>query len=396
LQIKDSEEFIRVATLFNISRDDISELPFDSLKELKGVLDNSSNYISNSIYDYLENFELYLNNSDKKRTKSIFKILKDEELSLFKASGISFYLSEDVRDQDIVQALGVIKLFKGLVKSAKTTEVSINDPYGFLIARQNFARRNKIEDDVLNLKPITSDIAELAEKDLESLEEKLIFLRTLAKSNSSKTVVEDNILEEKATNLLLPEFTKINNFKLKYKDREIIPDLTSILSSTSSPAKKIVEIKDAIFLHNKELSNEGKLNAFKYLLSEKFDFINQLEKIDKLNKDTNTLSQHFIVSQLASAFSISSKDFINKQRNLLKTEFNAVPFYSQMLASEITYASIVNPEIFKLISNMFAIEETHITDYISYVLGGAGTGKSSVIFRSVLNMLKDSNPTLNV
>lgn len=368
----------------------------NTIKELWETIQNKDKFISNSIYDYLEKFELYLNDSEKKRTKSIFQILRDEELTLFKVSDISSYLSEDVRDIDITQALNVLKLFKGLVSSAKTTELDFNDPYGFLIARQNFAKRNKIDNDVLNLKTITSDIAELALKDLVAIEEKLKFLQDLSKANSSKTFIEQEITREKTNNLLLKEFTTLFNSKITYKDREVIPNITDILESKDSVEKKLLNIKEAIFENNKKYSATEKAEIMDLYLTDITTYKNQVEHLGTINRDIVDLPRHYLVMQLGSALSISSKDLANKLRAQLKTDFDKSPFFTQEVATEIAYASLVNPEVFAQIANKFGMKETHITDFITYIMGGAGVGKTSVIFKSVIALVKDANPNMSI
>jgi hypothetical protein len=94
---------------------------------------------------------------------------------------------------------------------------------------------------------------------------------------------------------------------------------------------------------------------------------------------------------------LNPKDTANKFLAQAKMEgFNKVPFYSQELAAEILYASTVNPELFSAIVKLTADPNLITTDFISYVLGNAGTGKTSVIFKSLITFLMNNNPNLTI
>ncbi|MDA3856250.1 MAG: hypothetical protein PF569_08385 [Candidatus Woesearchaeota archaeon] len=172
----------------------------DSIKELLELTNNS--FIPNTIYDYLQQYEIYLNDN-KPRKKSIFQILKEEELSLFQASDITNYLSEGIRNSDMQSAINMLKMFRGTVEAAKTSELSVDNPYGFITTRQNFAKRNGLKSDILDLKTFPSDIAELASKDLERIENKLLFLKELSKQNSAKSFIEQEIIRENINKILV-------------------------------------------------------------------------------------------------------------------------------------------------------------------------------------------------
>jgi hypothetical protein len=180
----------------------VSQKDFQSVTNLLAAIADKDKFITNSLYDFLQKFELYLNDSNENDLTSIFEILKEEELSLYRASEITNYLTTKTRERGILQAINVIKLMKSTILGLSTTEVEFGSPYGFLKTRQNFAKNNSIDSDILSLKEITSDVSSLMLDDLLRIETKLGFLKDLARDNASKTFNEQEIIRLKMTKLL--------------------------------------------------------------------------------------------------------------------------------------------------------------------------------------------------
>jgi hypothetical protein len=167
------------------------------------VLNNSAEFVTNSIYDFVKDFDIALNDLTKARIKKLMDVLKDEEFSLFKVADISNYLSDGINVEDIKQAVNVIEILQTIVLSMSVTTVDYDDPVGFVITRQKFAEKNKTGSDVTKLKTITSDSAKLITQDLDRLITKLNFLRQLLLSNSGQLFKEQELIREKTTKLLL-------------------------------------------------------------------------------------------------------------------------------------------------------------------------------------------------
>jgi Cdc6-like AAA superfamily ATPase len=101
------------------------------------------------------------------------------------------------------------------------------------------------------------------------------------------------------------------------------------------------------------------------------------------------------INDIMNALSIYSIDYVNKYKLHLEGGFNKSPFFTQELAIELAYAAVVNSELYSAIVEHTPHLDTNITDRIIYILGSAGTGKTSTIFPTVINLLKNSNPNLN-
>lgn len=396
----DKDSFTSISyTLEKIAGDINNDLTFlkdtiSDLKELQEVIEKEDEFISNSIYDFLQNFELTLNDKEKLRKKSIFSILKSEEYKLLTVSDITNYIQENIEEVDLVQAINTIKLLKSLINSLKTT--TIDDTYGFVEYRKKFAEKNKLDSDVLKINTISSDIAELSTLDLTRIQNKLEFLIQLSKNNSGKIFKEQEEIRLRTNELLL------NNWKDLIKNNSDLNYLNEIINNPSyTLEKKLLEIESKFFEENLKKSDEDKKLFINNLLKS-YNFSNALENLyekdgkNRIEKEVQGLSNNDFVLYLVSNLVLNSKDFSNKLRNILKSDFDKSPFFTQELAVRIAYASIINPDLFSEVVKQTKHELTHLTDNITYVLGDAGTGKTSVIFKMLTLLLKENNPNLSI
>lgn len=366
-----------------------------TVRSAKEVIDNKDKFISNSIYDFLEKFELTLNQGKKRRKRSIFNILKDEELSLFKASDISAYLSEDIRDTDIQQAIDAIELMKSTVYAMSTTEVSLGDPYGFIYSLQQFVKRNSLDSDIGDLITITSDLATLMNNDLDRISTKLKFLKTLARANSSQLFNEQEIIRSKMDKIFTDNWRELLSKNIIYKGKPVVPDLEDILKSSDPTDKKLLEIEQAFYDNVKNYTKEEKKEIIK-LLADEFNFVAFVDNSGVIDKDVTEVSGMDFMYYMASIMAVNPKDFTRKLRNVFMGQFNKAPFYTQELATRVAYASITDPELFSELVTHGLEEGNLLTNYITYVLGSAGTGKTSVIFKALVELLQDANPNMSI
>ena len=158
---------------------------------------------SNALYDFIRNFTLTLNSNPNNKTAKIFEILSNEETILRSTSNITNYTSDGIREQDLQQAIDQLEMIKAVVYAMSTTTVDFEDPVGFIASRQKYAQDNKLEDDVLKLKTITSDVATLMVQDLDAVIAKLQFLQDLSKFNAGKMMNEQEIIRGRVEEILL-------------------------------------------------------------------------------------------------------------------------------------------------------------------------------------------------
>jgi hypothetical protein len=144
-----------------------------------------------------------LGGSKSKIHKTVLEVLKREELSLFRASDVTNYLSENIRLNEINETINALDLLKTVIYAMQTTEISIEDIYGFIYSRQKFAETNSIESDIRKLKTVTSDVAQLMIDDLERIRVKLNFLKELSKNNSSRNFNEQEIIRVNLSKIMV-------------------------------------------------------------------------------------------------------------------------------------------------------------------------------------------------
>lgn len=371
------------------------------LIELKEIIDNKDKFISNSIYDFLENFTLFLSGNKDDITSTVFKVLKNEELSLLSASEITNYISEGIRDIHIEQAINALKIAKASVLAMQTTEMDMEDPYGFIASRQAFVEKHKLDSEIKSLKTTDSATATLMMLDLDRVMYKLEFLRGLAKSNSGKVFLEQEITRSRTSELLLEEWKKLVNKGIKINEKPLIPDLSEILNSADTAEKKVLEIETAFYNYYKDSTLEEKSAAVKELFN-LFKYTNILDNLyasdgsDIIGKDIKALSNNDFLMSLVASIALSSRDYNNKLLKILESDnFNKSPFYTQELGVKIAYASIIEPELFAQIAKDSQYINSLLTEYITYIVGDAGTGKTTAL-KLLLLMLKDNNPNLSV
>lgn len=345
---------------------------------------------SNPIYDFIRNFSLTLNTNPKNPVNKIFDILQFEETMFMASNGASNYTSDNIREKDLKQAINTIDMILGVINSMSTTEYYDDSINGFLAMRQRFAKESGIQDDVLNLKTLSSDQANLMSKDLLRIRNRLNFIMNLATENSIKTTAEDEIIRDNQTHSNLSILEHISkNPKLN----QYIPDsVKELLKSNTNPEKKLLEIEDAIYKYN--VGNESKFfeDILKYEFKSEDGQIVDSNNRNVITKDTKReeITPFTKVIYLASILSSSSKDFQLMYVDTLE-RLNKAPFYMQELAARIVYASVVNPELFALIYKYKANSDNDLLEFITYLLGGAGTGKTSAILPIVVDLLRQTN-----
>jgi hypothetical protein len=240
------------------------------------IADKGIGLKSNSIYNFIRKFELSLDSNPASKVNKIFEILEREETILKSSSNITNYLSDNIREQDLNQALSHLAMMKAVVKAMATTEVSFGDPYGYIQSRQNYAKKYNQEDDVLNLQTITSDVASLIANDIDVLHTKISFLKELAGFNAGKMMNEQEIIRSRVDEILLANWkqwvTKMNPSFLP------IDKLKVILASSDSNAKKLMDIEVTVFDFNSGKKEEALEEFLKHLEGVNPDDFSQIDK----------------------------------------------------------------------------------------------------------------------
>jgi len=202
----------------------------------------------NSLYNFIREFSLTLNSTSK--VGKIFEIFEKEERNLIQASSVNNYIADNIRDQDITQALNILNMIKSVVHAMSTTEVSYGNPTGFIYLRQEFAKRNNVDSDIAKLKTISSDIARLMENDIDRLSNKLEFLKQLTDNNSGRLIVEDTIIRNSMDDIFLQNWKNI----VKKLPMSVLPQdkFNDIINSQIDNDEKLLQLEDLLYETNKD------------------------------------------------------------------------------------------------------------------------------------------------
>jgi hypothetical protein len=199
----DLDSYANSATLASVAilkNNNIWKDAYDKYISLNKYNKNNDSFISNPLYDFLRKYFISLNSGKKPLT--ILDILQREETSYNAASGASNYISDDIREQDIRQAIQMLELLKVNIMAASQTDLN-GDLLGFITIRKNYAERNNIKDDVLNLRTVSSDEGQMMLDDIDRLIVRLDFMSGLATFNRKRTAVEQEEIGRRMNNILL-------------------------------------------------------------------------------------------------------------------------------------------------------------------------------------------------
>lgn len=133
------------------------------------------------------------------------------------------------------------------------------------------------------------------------------------------------------------------------------------------------------------------------------EFLKHLEKVNpsdfsKIDKDVSaeSVKSWDLAVYFTSILSVKSSDFNIKYKSSINGVFSKAPFYTQELAARIAQASVVNPELFAKIYTIKKNSSKFNADFITMILGGAGTGKTTAVFGLILDILRQTNEITNL
>lgn len=365
-----------------------SKPALDRLNKFNELTQKGLSLKSNALYDFIRKFFLTLNSNPKSKVNTIIDILEREETTLKSASNITNYTSDGVREQDLNQAIDQLEMIKSVVYAMSTTEVDFEDPIGFIAARQKYAKDNKLEDEVLNLKTITSDTASLMIQDLDALQTKLQFLKDLTKFNAGKMMNEQEIIRGRVEGILLDNW---KSWASKMNPSFCPPDkIKEILTSSDSNSKKLMKIENLIFDTNVDKKEDALLDFLKH-----FSMVDS-DNGSKVDKEVKALTAWDLSIYLATTLAMRSEDFHTRSYLTVISEFPRAPFFTQEFSSKIAKAHTINPMLFSKIFEIHPNSSKAMCDFITVITGGAGTGKTSSVFGFFLDNIRQTNENSNI
>lgn len=358
----------------------------DSLSEFIKI--DASNMVKSPIYDALRNFHMQMDSNPNSKVNTIFKISEREEFAYKSSAGADQFTSQNLNGKDIQQAINTIDMFKSVVNAMSTTERYGDDFNGFLAMRKDFASKYGIKDSVSDLKTINSDQAALMSLDLQRLKTRLEFIKALAEHNQKNKAAENTETGIQAMKAHIGLF----------RDLEGVQDLTptsfkDILNSDRSDFEMISALETEFYDHNKG----DKVGAMEKIL--KYHLKNvSISELGKYTRETTsmTITPYAKAVYFATNLSLRTSDYLLKQKKSLEGAFNKVPFFLQDYAVKMSIATIQNQDIFSKIFEIKQDKTNDLADFITFVLGGTGTGKTTAIGAQLLDIMRQTNPNSNI
>lgn len=382
------DDFYEVHT--NLMKSDNIIEKFLNFEQNKGVMK------SNPLYDFIRNFSLTLNSNPENKVNKIFDILENEERMFRASSGASNFISDDIRESDINQAINTLEMISAVVNAMSTTSYYDGDLTGFIAMRQQYAKNAGIDDDVLKLQLLNSDQAGTMIGDLNKIIVKLQFMKDLSLVNSVKMAAEHEIIRN---NMNLINYSLFENIAKNAKLSQFIPkDFETILESKDEPEKKLLELEESFYRHNKN----NKIEALEAILRYEYsDAQNQRVDVDNRNnitKDTHRgeITPYTKIIYLTTVLGSSSKDFQKQYLDTLENRLDKAPFYMQELVSRIIKVTTAYPELFAKIYELRPNLNNDDAHFLTIVLGGAGTGKTTAVTATVLDILRQTNDSSKI
>ena len=341
---------------------------------------------SNPLYDFIRNFSLTLNTDPENKINKIIDIYETEENAYKASSSVSAYIAENVRSEDLQQAINTLKMIKVAINAMSTTEMFGEDFNGFIATRKNYAKQSGFtNDDVMSLKTISSDQAAIMSGQVEKMISHFSFMKNLALFNSRKISNEDNNTRVNMYNIQL---SYMNDLIQHDELRKFVPtNFADIINEDISIEHKLAKLEDALYHHNK--ANPEK---FVEALLKEMPSMDIRANVEITSNTGRAAIPHvFRVLYLTSSVIYTYADFYTSYKASLEGVVNKAPFYLQELASRITIARMRNPEVFNKIVEVGKKSFSDDGRYLSFVLGGAGTGKTTVVIAAMLDVIRQHN-----
>lgn len=346
---------------------------------------------TNPLYDRLRDLDFQLNNGN---AVSIFNLLENESTHLSSLSSIEDYLrAPDIAEQ-LDNAQRVLNTLKAIVAGMDGTPISFTGHlFGYNSQIQAYLEKyGKPNAD--KYATISSENAAVLMQDINAIQDKLDFLLTLNNTNNANKLEEDKKTRERFTDVVLAQLQK-DASKLKVGDISIYPPQDEIDKYTV-PTRRLAFIEQYMSNKFREISltpDFATANIVKLLDSLEFD---RDQIIDNglfsagLHKDMNKLSEYDYLVYLTTILSVDPREFLFKYREIIDSDFDKVPYFSQEQANKVAYSmyadklGIHNAVIDWLYDSTYPILKTK---NIFFLNGVSGAGKTSVVARNVLAMI---------
>lgn len=366
-----------------------------------------------------------------------------------------FNLDDDVYNE-LENAINTVKMYRAAILAARTDQARIGDLFGYNAVLNEVAQKTK-DSQNKKLAEINSEVADIFVSDIDTTLNKLLFLKTLYNINRGQKLSKQNRVSIKTDLLIykrlkhlvqIPDdqlnkwegFLELQNaINQMILHEELLSNNSVNLSEENQEdfEKEMLLAQDAIYDFFQIESNKAKLNDYKQLaqLINPNNLQLYTEANELLNEDLDNLDDSSIIWWMASRAAVKASDFYHLYNQLIdpNAQKPIAPISTQELAIYNNYANIINGNVFsnfykayrysmmedwknktvderKKIAKLININERLTSDeWTEYTLnfltvprfqnivlteGIPGSGKSSVVFSTVIELVKNTNKDL--
>lgn len=365
---------------------------------------NKSKLRYNPLFTLLKSMSADLYGRDSEVT-NIFDLIKNEVKELQGVSNLEEYVLVGSREDGLNKALHLLEVLSSVVTGVTSTDddIDIDDMdsvkihnYGYLQLRKLYAKKYNISNYVTEIEGISPIDRELVQNDINLLKAKINFLKEFALSNSKSIVTEQENVRRELTNVIS---TRIKEASTTFP-KELEISLTELGSkSFDFEEQRYYEQAHIIYNYFKDKSSEDKIEFLRSILKNdkmSFDLI-AFSDLRSNMKPQDLLDRDFY-TQLMVMMTIDLKNFNKRFEDLLEEgAIDKVPFFTQELSIQLALAYTVDPKLFGTFVEEFSSEKEHsVIKNVLILLGVGGSGKTTVLFKTYIELLKQDNPNLSI
>lgn len=381
-----------------------------------------SSLVNNPIWEMLSTLSLNISGED------VFKLIRDEEGNYSELNNLTDYIfsSSLTREQLQVASAAITILNESIL------------PYlvqgtDFVDMSNQYKRSVGMIEDV----PLTQEEVVLVQKELNTLQQKIVWLTAISDMNSLSKTADSNKTMSRINSMFALIFSgnvDSNSPLSKIKDLTYTDDngnaiqlitedfltgdeistLNDIINSGKSDTSALTAANNILLKVHKQifdkftnLSPKQKEEIITQLTSGKIvDFNDEISSKIKNNSTYSDFKGEDIATYLLTMMAVDPEYLQGTLKQAILDNPLHAPFFNQMLNVQEMFAVYKNPELFNLY-----VEKLHeqspfkdpdwkpnntFTKNIIVSLGGAGTGKSTGVALTAYNMIKADNPDVKV
>lgn len=369
----------------------ISSIPNVDL--YRAIIQKSSE--SNPLFDKLREFKFKVFDGDDLK---IFDLLEAESQHMSQIPDLGEYIRQGITKESIDNFIAKLELLKSIAIAMEDTQVSPDKQIAYNIQMRRWNEKWGGKNADLYQTLSTQDINQII-KELDLLQNKLQFAKTLIETNTESKLQENQKSKENFENYILQCIEKAGS--LTIKGVSILPPKDE-LEKLQTDSEKLGLIEHTLYQKIQELLENNNHQEIIYELFDAFgidsDFILKSGLMSYgLNSTQTTLSPYDFFVWLTTVVSTDSNEFLYKYKEILKQDsYKYVPFFIQEYSAKTLYSFVKDKNKIHNLAVDWLYKDTEVaqvqkTSQIFFLNGIAGAGKTTAVMSLVAAMIGANN-----